>query len=185
MVISRPAGAADVGFRMIARPLLERLEAVRGRVDLVVLRPPTLDALAGTLAEAADAGEPFQVVHFDGHGVLGGRRAAGSGAPGMYRDPESEGVLVFQTADGGRDPVPASRVAQVLAAARVPVVVLNACQSGAVGKQLEAAVATRLLQVRALPRWWRWPTACTRSRRRSSWPRSTSGCSPGTRSARR
>ena len=138
-------GAADVGFRMIARPLLERLEAVRGRVDLVVLRPPTLDALAASLAEAADAGEPFQVVHFDGHGVLAGRRAAGSGAPGMYQDTESEGVLVFQTADGGRDPVPASRVAQVLAAARVPVVVLNACQSGAVGKQLEAAVATRLL----------------------------------------
>src|SRR3954462_1456915 len=29
MVISRPAGAADVGYRMIARPLLERLDAVR------------------------------------------------------------------------------------------------------------------------------------------------------------
>ena len=98
-----------------------------------------------TLAEAAEAGEPFQVVHFDGHGVLAGRRAAGAGAPGMYQDTESEGVLVFQAADGGRDPVPASRVAQVLAAARVPVVVLNACQSGAVGKELEAAVATRLL----------------------------------------
>ena len=143
MVISRPSGAADVGFRMIARPLLERLEAVRGRVDLVVLRPPTLDALAGTLAEAEAAGEPFQVVHFDGHGALAGR-TAGSGAPGMYQD-AAEGVLVFQAADGGRDPVPASRVAQVLGSARVPVVVLNACQSGAVGKQLEAAVATRLL----------------------------------------
>jgi hypothetical protein len=46
MVISRPAGAADVGFRMIARPLLERLDAVRGTVEMVVLRPPTLDALA-------------------------------------------------------------------------------------------------------------------------------------------
>jgi tetratricopeptide (TPR) repeat protein len=42
--------------------------------------------------------------------------------------------------------VPASRVAQVLATARVPVVVLNACQSGAVGKELEAAVSTRLLR---------------------------------------
>jgi hypothetical protein len=42
MVIARPAGARDVGFRMVARPLLERLEAVRGRVELVVLRPPTL-----------------------------------------------------------------------------------------------------------------------------------------------
>ena len=80
MVISRPAGAADVGYRMIARPLLERLEAVRGRVDLVVLRPPTLDALARTLAEAAAAGEPFQVVHFDGHGVLAGRGGRGGRA---------------------------------------------------------------------------------------------------------
>jgi tetratricopeptide (TPR) repeat protein len=145
MVISRPSGLADVGFRMIARPLLERLEAVRGQVELVVLRPPTLEALAGTLSHAEAAGEPFQVVHFDGHGVLQGRRAARSDAPGMYKDIDPEGVLVFQTADGGRDPVSASRVAQVLAAARVPIVVLNACQSGAVGKQLEAAVATRLL----------------------------------------
>lgn len=30
MVISRPGGAEDVGYRMIARPLLERLDAVRG-----------------------------------------------------------------------------------------------------------------------------------------------------------
>jgi hypothetical protein len=42
MVISRPAGAAEVGYRMVARPLLDRLEAVRGSVDLVVLRPPIL-----------------------------------------------------------------------------------------------------------------------------------------------
>src|SRR5262249_17903873 len=70
MVISRPAGAGDVGYQMVARPLLERLEAVRGQVDLVVLRPPTLDALRETLAGAKAAGEPFQVVHFDGHGVM-------------------------------------------------------------------------------------------------------------------
>jgi len=89
------------------------------------------------------------VVHFDGHGVMAGRRGAGSGAPGMYQDPWLEGVLVFQAADGGRDAVTASRVAQVLGSARVPVVVLNACQSGAMGKQMEAAVATKLLRAGA------------------------------------
>ena len=146
MVISRPAGATDVGFQMIARPLLARLEAVRGNVDLAVLRPPTLDALATALKQAQEAGEPFQIVHFDGHGVLAGHRLGGAPAAGMYQDAGPEGVLVFQGPDGGADRVPASRVAQVLAAARVPVVVLNACQSGAVGKELEAAVATRLLQ---------------------------------------
>ena len=45
MVISRPAGTRDVGYQMVARPLLERLDAVRGEVDLTVLRPPTFDAL--------------------------------------------------------------------------------------------------------------------------------------------
>ncbi len=131
MVISRPRGTRDVGYQMIARPLLRRLEAVRGEVDLVVLRPPTLDALAETLTEATAQGEPFQVVHFDGHGVLQG--------------PEAEGALVFQRPRGGADLVSAAKVALVLKAAQVPVVVLNACQSGAIGKDLEAAIATRLL----------------------------------------
>jgi len=85
------------------------------------------------------------VVHFDGHGVMPGRR----GAPGgglTFSDSAGESVLVFEESGGGADWVAASRVAQVLAGARVPVVVLNACQSGAVGKELEAAAATRLLR---------------------------------------
>ena len=99
MVISRPAGALDVGFRMIARPLLQRLKAVRGKVDLVVLRPPTLDALAAALAEAAERGEPFQVVHFDGHGALARPHPAGTGS-WAQQDPAPEGVLVFEGRPG-------------------------------------------------------------------------------------
>ena len=58
-------------------------------------------------------------------------------------------------------------------------VVLNACQSGAVGKELEASIATALLKagcaaVVAMA------YSVTRLRRPSSWPRSTSPCSPGT-----
>ncbi|PZS11613.1 MAG: hypothetical protein DLM64_06380, partial [Solirubrobacterales bacterium] len=143
MVISRPAGTGDVGYRMIARPLLDRLDAVRGVVELVVLRPPTLQALVDTLQAARSAGGPFQVVHFDGHGVLSGRRV-GVGAPLSF-DADGSGMLVFEKPGGGADAVAAEDVARVLAAARVPVVVLNACQSGAIGKRLEAAVATRLL----------------------------------------
>jgi tetratricopeptide (TPR) repeat protein len=146
MVISRPGGTADVGYQMIARPLARRLAAVRGDVDLVVLRPPTMDALIAALREAHESDEPFQLVHFDGHGQLAGRGAgAGSGGPLRYAAAEA-GVLVFEKPGGGADPVPAGTVAAALADAQVPVVVLNACQSGAVGKQLEAAVATRLLQ---------------------------------------
>ena len=57
-----------------------------------------------------------------------------------------EGVLAFERPGGGSEQVSASKVAAVLAEGRVPVVVLNACQSGAVGKDLEASVATALLQ---------------------------------------
>jgi tetratricopeptide (TPR) repeat protein len=142
MVICRPAGTGDLGYRMIARPLLERLDAVRGDVELVVLRPPTLDALRAALAAAAEEGTPYQIVHFDGHGVFHRTRSAG---PGVPLPSDGEGMLVFEQPGGGAHRVSAGRVARILADAAVPLVVLNACQSGAVGKDLEAAVATRLL----------------------------------------
>ena len=146
MVISRPRGTEDVGYQMVARPLLERLEAVRGEVSLTVLRPPTFDALGQVVRQAADAGKPFHVVHFDGHGVMPANSGS-SGVPGLRPGMMSagEGVLAFEKPGGGSDPVGASKVAAVLAQGRVPVVVLNACQSGAVGKELEASVATALL----------------------------------------
>jgi tetratricopeptide (TPR) repeat protein len=149
MVICRPAGTSDVRYRMIARPLLERLDAVRGNVDLMVLRPPTLDALRETLLAAAQAGEPFHIVHFDGHGVLAGQRVGDvglRGRPVTFPDPGIEGMLAFEKPGGGSDLVAAAKLAQVLSGGRVPVVVLNACQSGAIGRELEATVATRLLQ---------------------------------------
>lgn len=146
MVISRPEGTEDVGYRMIARPLLDRLEAVRGRVELVVLRPPTIDQLGRVLQRAKADGQPFQVVHFDGHGVLAPTPAPTNILGPLTFGPAGEGLLSFEKPEGGSDQVRASSVAQVLKAGEVPVVVLNACQSGAVGKELEAAVATRLLQ---------------------------------------
>ena len=147
MVISRPAGTSDVGYQMVARPLLERLDAVRGQVDLTVLRPPTFDALNQVVRQAAETGEPFHVVHFDGHGAMPGRAAGGgmTGArPGMM-SAAGEGLLAFERPGGGSDLVGAGKVAAVLAQGQVPAVVLNACQSGAVGKELEASVATALL----------------------------------------
>ncbi|UBU15048.1 tetratricopeptide repeat protein [Nonomuraea gerenzanensis] len=112
MVISRPEGRDDVGYGLIARPLLGMLDAVRGNVELVVLRPPTLEHLRRVLIE-----EPFQVVHFDGHGA-------------------AYGGVVFEQEGGGADPVPAEKVARVLAEGRVPVVVLNACRSAQVAAHL-------------------------------------------------
>jgi tetratricopeptide (TPR) repeat protein len=64
----------------------------------------------------------------------------------MLAGPAAEGVLAFEKPGGGSDAVTASQFAGVLGDAGVPVVVLNACQSGAVGKDLEASVATALLR---------------------------------------
>ena len=147
MVISRPGGTSDVGYQMVARPLLERLDAVRGKVSLTVLRPPTFDALRDAVRQAAQAGEPFHVVHFDGHGAMLGRPVGGGaieGRPDMMIGP-GKGVLAFEKPGGGSDLIGAAKVAAVLAEGKVPVVVLNACQSGAVGKELEASVAAALL----------------------------------------
>jgi hypothetical protein len=146
MVTSGPPAGPGDGYRITARLLPERLAAIRGPVDLVVLRPPALDTLAATLAEAAAGGEPFHLVHFDGYGLLPGSQPSGASGPGTEPDAALEETLGFPAPDGGPDLVPASRVAQVLAAANVPVAVLSACQSGAVGQELAAAVATRLLR---------------------------------------
>ena len=142
MVISRPSGVRDVGFRMIARPLLERLASFDGLVELTVLRPPTLDALRRTIGEAAAVGKPFQVMHFDGHGIMPPRPG---GVLASIQDSGTEGLLVFEREDGSQDYVSARKLAAALREGQVPVVVLNACQSGAVGKQVEAAIATRLV----------------------------------------
>ena len=148
MVIARPSGPADVGYQMIARPLIERLAAVRGEVVLEVLRPPTLEALTSRLQAAMAAEVPFHILHFDGHGTFG-QVAEASGRDPLRFDAtgKARGYLVFEKEGGGNDLVPADEFAMTVNQARVPLVVMNACQSGMVGEAAaEAAVATRLLE---------------------------------------
>lgn len=54
--------------------------------------------------------------------------------PGRHDVRRGEGVLAFEQPGGGSDLVGASKIASVLAKGTVPVVVLNACRSEAVGK---------------------------------------------------
>ncbi|HEX5716908.1 MAG TPA: CHAT domain-containing protein [Thermoanaerobaculia bacterium] len=147
LVIARPYGRGDVRYRTIARPLLERLQPVAGEVSLDVLRPPTFADLKRKLAEARDEGEPYQILHFDGHGDFG-KRPLGGGGGSLRYEPASQGYLVFETEAGDDDPVSAEQIATLLAQARVPLLVFNACKSGRVeeGTGPESAVATRLLQ---------------------------------------
>jgi tetratricopeptide (TPR) repeat protein len=71
LVICRPGGRNDVPFRSVASRIVKGLsEEARAHFQLDVLRPPTYDRLAQVLRDAKDAGEPYHVVHFDGHGAF-------------------------------------------------------------------------------------------------------------------
>jgi hypothetical protein len=136
VVICRPPGGNNPGFRSVARRLLRGLDdAARESVAIDVLRPPTFDALSRALRDAKQRGEPYHVVHFDGHGVYGdavriadvfpGASARGGGG--------AHGYLVFESPEeaGGerRQLVDGPSLGKLLHETRVPVLVLNACSS--------------------------------------------------------
>ena len=121
LVICRPMGDEDVPFRSVASRLIKGLdEANREAYDLDVLRPPTFEQLGRVLRQAEQEGRPHHVVHFDGHGAYG----EVAGRPGRH------GYVLFEREFGGDpDPVGGAVLGGLLAEARVPVLVLNACRS--------------------------------------------------------
>jgi len=120
LVICRPRGRDDVPFRSVARRMLEGLRG-SDAVRLTVLRPPTFEQLARMLREAQAAGEPYHLVHFDGHGVWSeaGPRKGG------------HGYLLFENRalDDNRQLVDGPSLGNLLAETGVAALVLNACQS--------------------------------------------------------
>jgi hypothetical protein len=69
LVICRPGGRDDVPFRSVASRLVRGGAGQMEGLHLDVLRPATYARLAKVLHQAADAGRPYHVVHFDGHGT--------------------------------------------------------------------------------------------------------------------
>jgi CheY-like chemotaxis protein len=71
LVSPRPENAhtSYIDHRISALPLVEATESLGKLAELTVLTPPTFPALQQALQHAAAAKQPFDVVHFDGHGV--------------------------------------------------------------------------------------------------------------------
>jgi hypothetical protein len=93
--------------------------------------------MAELLREAHTAGDPYDIVHFDGHGTF---------------LPEAQiGALYFEKPDDGAGPaetdeVRADRLGDLLAQYQVPLVVLEACRSATIGKAaVFRSVAPRLI----------------------------------------
>ena len=134
LVICRPSGPDDVPFRSVARRLVRvEAESVQG-LDLDVLRPATFPRLSQVLEAAAAAGRPYHVVHFDGHGDYLNQadlEQHQEADDGVQVPAGPHGYLIFENPsnDMNEDFVGGLRLGNLLTAAQVPVLVLNACRS--------------------------------------------------------
>lgn len=145
-VVGRPAGSLEIPFHSVARSLLETAAEAEDRLRIDVLRPPTFERLARTLSEAVEAGRPYHVLHFDGHGVFTDSPQDFSGEldPGFAQEGDrvirrawtkrrggARGYLIFEDLEGGesRRLVDGVLIGNLMARTRTPLLVLHACQS--------------------------------------------------------
>jgi tetratricopeptide (TPR) repeat protein len=141
LVVARPY-QGDVGYRSLARPLVELIQSRNLPAHATVLRPPTFDNLRDHLRTKPGY---YHVLHFDGHGSFGS--GAGDYSPHQFR--AREGCLLFEDARGDPDAKSAADLSALLHEHTVPAVVLNACRSAALDEEAAnpfASVATALLQ---------------------------------------
>ena len=121
---------ATIPFRSVARHLIRGLRrCAREPFDLEVLRPPTFEQLADGCARPRH-GEPFHVVHFDGHGLTG--------------------EVFFENSkfEGNAEPVKAAELGKLLHETCVPLLILNACRSADSEPPDEPAVGDLHEQIR-------------------------------------
>lgn len=156
LVTCRPY-KGDVGFRSISRPLVEMVETEKLPVDVHVLRPPTFERLQEHLAERP---RHYHVLHFDGHGSYHPSALPSGGtfdsvtafqlhATDARRAGAYEGCLAFEDEFEADDLITGRELSMLLRQHGIPVVVLNACQSGmlhAASERAFASVAASLLK---------------------------------------
>ena len=139
----------------MSRPLLDGVRQADRPVRIELVRPGTWAALRERLRQATreHGSGYFHVVHFDVHGAVAGFDEMERGRKAdryLFGDAGEEfegerGFLFFETDELKKaHPVSAGEVAQLLAEHRVPVAVLNACQS-AKESASEASLAQRLV----------------------------------------
>jgi tetratricopeptide (TPR) repeat protein len=140
LITARPEddACAYLDHRASALPLVAATEELGDVLRLSLLHPATYPALEAELARAQQAGEPYHVVHFDGHGVYDRRVGLGGLC---FEDPSDSIKLTGRR----HQTVYTNQLGPLLNNYRIPLVLLEACQSA----QAEAgseSVASDLLQ---------------------------------------
>ena len=128
-----------IDHRASARPLVEAIDSLAGRVELHLLAPPTLPALRVELDRARSEGRPYHVLHFDGHGVYD--RRAGLGAL-CFEHPED---ATKPTGDRRHANVATPELGALLRDHGIPLMFLEACQT-AQAESANESVASALLK---------------------------------------
>ena len=140
LITARPEDEACgyIDHRASSLPLVAATEELGDLLRLTQLHPPTYPALEAELARAQQAGEPYHVVHFNGHGIYDRRVGLGGLC---FEDPNDTQKLTGR----GHQTVHTDRLGPLLTDYRIPLVFLEACQS-AKAEQSGQSVASELLQ---------------------------------------
>lgn len=138
-IVCRPRGTGDVSLRAIANRLLQDLGADLARFEITALRPPTFEQLQQELTDAKAAGQPYHIVHFDGHGMYEDLKDTGladwlqaiSALTLGGKKSGKHGYLLFELPGSKQKmrPVSGDELGKLLHDTGVPVLALNACQT--------------------------------------------------------
>jgi tetratricopeptide (TPR) repeat protein len=121
-VVSRPIGESFIDPRSDPQAMLDALKG-RSAVNVEFLRPATLQNLENRLKD--DSKPQVDILHFDGHGA--------------FDKEDSLGYLLFmRQGSWTKHLVPAHGLGEILSSAKIPLVILSACQSAAIGDEDEA-----------------------------------------------
>ena len=133
----------DVGYldhRSSAIPLIQAMDNLgRSLVKVDILHPPTFKALKEALKQAKADNDPYEIVHFDGHGVYDRQVGLGALCFEDDRDSESLGQRLMQL-------VYAQDLAAELRHYGVPLIYLDACQTAQTKADPQASVSAALLE---------------------------------------
>jgi tetratricopeptide (TPR) repeat protein len=136
-----------IDHRASALPLVDALSSLGELAELTILSPPTFAALGAELDRAEQEKKPYQVVHFDGHGVFDRARRDGPGGR------QGLGALVFEhpddvgkTFERRSELVDCDKLGGLIRDRRVPLFFLEACQTAQAKDDPTSSVAGTLLQ---------------------------------------
>ena len=140
LVTSRPEDEACgyIDHRISAKPMVQAIENLGGMVELSLLDPPTFPNLLTELDRARQAGKPYHVVHFDGHGVYSRREGLGGLC---FEDPQDQDKLYGRR----HQTIYTDKIGPALLDHRIPLVFLEACQT-AQAEDGTGSVASELLK---------------------------------------